>query len=173
MDLHKGRDHGRAVRKRAPDLKLLVQMLYVGAIIYIKDANTEMSVTTHMCAASRAAAESTPHTNMCTQQGPPAVGKAKTVPNEDGAPNKNLLDWRNTATVPVSQLTKAIKVWEQELVGDTNRDFILEGVRHGFKLIDAEAAPAPSNTRNYKSASVANRDETRNRYTRKLGRDDI
>lgn len=38
-------------------------------------------------------------------------------------------------------------------MGDFDRDFILDGVRNGFRIIDVDAAPVPASMENYKSAT--------------------
>ena len=34
------------------------------------------------------------------------------------------------------QIVKALPVWEKELEGDEDRDFIINGIKYGFKLVD-------------------------------------
>jgi len=44
-------------------------------------------------------------------------------------------------------------VWEQELQGDPDRDFILSGVQHGFHIVDSSDQPEPAETDNYPSTA--------------------
>ena len=37
---------------------------------------------------------------------------------------------------PTRQIVKALPVWEKELEGDEDRDFIINGIKYGFKLVD-------------------------------------
>jgi hypothetical protein len=44
--------------------------------------------------------------------------------------------------VPVTaSVTKKIQVWEQELGEDPERDFILQGMTHGFKILNTDSVP--------------------------------
>ena len=45
------------------------------------------------------------------------------------------------------------QVWEDELAGDPDRDFILDGVWNGFRIIDEDSILAPASMDNYKSAT--------------------
>ena len=40
----------------------------------------------------------------------------------------------------VPNFTSVQPVWERELVGDPDQDFILDGVRNGFRIIVEDAA---------------------------------
>ena len=42
--------------------------------------------------------------------------------------------------------------WEEELQGDIDREFILEGIRNGFDIIDTDAEPNPVHCENHRSA---------------------
>ena len=42
--------------------------------------------------------------------------------------------------------------WEEELRGDIDREFILEGIRNGFDIIDTDAEPNPVHCENHRSA---------------------
>ena len=42
--------------------------------------------------------------------------------------------------------------WEEELCGDIDREFILDGIQNGFNIIDADADPKPVHCENHKSA---------------------
>lgn len=42
--------------------------------------------------------------------------------------------------------------WEEELCNDIDRDFILDGIKHGFDIIDKNAQPTPVHCENHASA---------------------
>lgn len=46
-----------------------------------------------------------------------------------------------------------LAAWEEELENDDDRDFILNGLRNGFDIIDSDACPAVVECENHKSAS--------------------
>ena len=48
-----------------------------------------------------------------------------------------------------------VPAWERELQGDVDADFILEGVRYGFHIVDASHPPMTARMRNYSSATNA------------------
>ena len=45
-----------------------------------------------------------------------------------------------------------VEVWDRELMGDPDRDFILRGVTEGFHIINPDAVIEEAFTKNYKSA---------------------
>ena len=45
-----------------------------------------------------------------------------------------------------------LAAWEEELQDDEDRDFILNGITHGFDIIDKDATPRPVESDNHKSA---------------------
>ena len=45
-----------------------------------------------------------------------------------------------------------LTAWEEELQDDVDRDFILNGIMHGFDIIDKDAKPKPVQCENHKSA---------------------
>ena len=45
-----------------------------------------------------------------------------------------------------------LAAWEEELQNDEDRDFILNGITHGFDIIDKDATPRPVECDNHKSA---------------------
>ena len=49
-------------------------------------------------------------------------------------------------------LSHCYKAWEEELADDKDRDFLLNGIRHGFDIVDSTAAPIPVDTPNNRSA---------------------
>jgi hypothetical protein len=55
--------------------------------------------------------------------------------------------------VPKAPVTLCIDRWREELKDDPNREFILSGIESGFKLIDDDASPVPSECDNYKSTA--------------------
>lgn len=46
----------------------------------------------------------------------------------------------------------AVAAWESELEGDPDRDFLLDGIRNGFHIVDPHAPIQPSSLPNHKSA---------------------
>lgn len=46
-----------------------------------------------------------------------------------------------------------VEVWDRELMGDPDRDFILRGVKEGFHIINPDAVIEEAFTKNYKSAT--------------------
>lgn len=44
-------------------------------------------------------------------------------------------------------------MWENELINDPDRDFLLDGIRHGFRITDENKYVTPVETDNYKSAT--------------------
>jgi hypothetical protein len=52
---------------------------------------------------------------------------------------------------PVSPVTSCLEVWCTELVGDPNAAFILEGIEHGFMLIDSDIILPKANCKDYNS----------------------
>jgi hypothetical protein len=154
------KQHVKTHQRRQAQRSYLL-MLTVGVLISIKGARMATNATTRMYAAWTDAAGSTqPTSTHKPQVAPPAQGAVipKTFPDVKGSPIPELPEWQNTARVPVPNITKCIETWEKELANDIDREFILTGIKEGFKLIDPEAKPAPSNTTNYKSASVTNKD---------------
>ena len=57
-------------------------------------------------------------------------------------------------------MTQAITAWQAELVNDYDADYLLSGIKEGFLITDEDANPVRSCTRNYKSATVTNREAT-------------
>lgn len=55
-----------------------------------------------------------------------------------------------------SALTDCVGIWERELSTDTDRDYILSGVKHGFDILDGQRPPLRASMSNYKSANVSN-----------------
>ena len=45
-----------------------------------------------------------------------------------------------------------LTAWEEELQDDVDREFILNGIKHGFDIIDTDANPEPVECSNHKSA---------------------
>ena len=44
-------------------------------------------------------------------------------------------------------------VWENELIGDVDRDFLLKGIFEGFDIVDDNVKPLPAECNNYLSAT--------------------
>jgi hypothetical protein len=57
---------------------------------------------------------------------------------------------------PICAATVAIDIWDTELQGDMDHDFIIAGLKDGFRILDAEGELPPMDRRNYKSTSVSN-----------------
>ena len=53
---------------------------------------------------------------------------------------------------PTSSLGLRLSAWEEELKGDIDRKFILNGIKNGFDIIDVAAEPKPVQCDNHKSA---------------------
>ena len=51
-----------------------------------------------------------------------------------------------------SQSSLCLAAWEEELGNDIDRDFILDGIKNGFDIIDTTANPSPVQCDNHKSA---------------------
>lgn len=51
-----------------------------------------------------------------------------------------------------SQSSLCLAAWEEELGNDIDRDFILDGIKNGFDIIDTSANPSPVQCDNHKSA---------------------
>lgn len=49
-------------------------------------------------------------------------------------------------------LSSCLSVWEEELSGDPDRNFILNGLRYGFDIIDEDASPSSAHCPNHPSA---------------------
>ncbi|MEW8547701.1 MAG: reverse transcriptase domain-containing protein [Candidatus Thiodiazotropha sp.] len=49
----------------------------------------------------------------------------------------------------------SIAAWEEELGNDVDRDFILNGLKNGFDIIDGDASPTPVHCENHRSAMPA------------------
>ena len=49
-----------------------------------------------------------------------------------------------------------LAAWEEELGNDSDRTFILNGIKHGFDIIDDDADIAPASCRNHPSARPNN-----------------
>ena len=129
----------QTVRKNRGSLSQL--MLLAGVLIYTRDAPMGRIVTTPMSAAWTDAEASTPHTNTPGDQHAQGGVIPNPAPDEDGTKDKKSPEWRHTATVPVAEITNCLSVWEEELKNDPDREFILDGICNGFRLIDPEADP--------------------------------
>ena len=46
-----------------------------------------------------------------------------------------------------------VKIWERELKGDCDENFLIQGVTHGFKLVDDNCSPLKGECNNYLSAT--------------------
>ena len=53
---------------------------------------------------------------------------------------------------PNPGLAQCYAAWDEELEGDIDREFILNGIRHGFDIVDPGATPTPVETDNNRSA---------------------
>ena len=59
----------------------------------------------------------------------------------------------SSPTVPMAPVTKCLDRWRTELQDDPHKDFILEGIEFGFKLVDEGVSPPPTSCDNYGSAT--------------------
>jgi hypothetical protein len=74
--------------------------------------------------------------------------------------SESQLYWSNECfdfDVPECKVTKCISVWEKELLGDTHEEYLLNGLRNGFCIVDELDYPVSSVRRNYRSTTMANR----------------
>ena len=53
---------------------------------------------------------------------------------------------------PRPSFSLCLSAWEEELHGDIDREFILDGIKNGFNIIDADADPKPVHCEYHKSA---------------------
>ena len=58
----------------------------------------------------------------------------------------------NVSASPRHGLSLCLSAWEEELENDVDREFILNGIRNGFDIIDTDASPVPVECENHKSA---------------------
>ncbi len=49
--------------------------------------------------------------------------------------------------------TLCVDAWRQELAGDPDEHFLLDGVENGFRIVDSGSVVAPASTDNYKSVT--------------------
>ena len=54
---------------------------------------------------------------------------------------------------PNPRLAQCYAVWEKELARDKDRDFLLNGIKNGFNIVDLAAVPTPVETPNNRSAA--------------------
>jgi hypothetical protein len=57
---------------------------------------------------------------------------------------------------PTASVTRCIHVWEKELADSSDKSFILEGLKDGFKIVDSETVPLSCERENYKSTAGDN-----------------
>jgi hypothetical protein len=57
-----------------------------------------------------------------------------------------------------ASLTLCLKSLEKHLAGDEDYDYIIEGVSNGFRIIDEKVFPVTAACKNYRSATLTNRD---------------
>jgi hypothetical protein len=60
-------------------------------------------------------------------------------------------------TVPIASVTGSLDVWETELVEDFDKNFLLDGIRSGFSIVDSNASGNATYRRNYKSTQLGNK----------------
>jgi hypothetical protein len=65
--------------------------------------------------------------------------------------------------VPIANVTKKIDQWSSLLLGDENEEFILDGIRHGFCIVDNLEKPKSFKRSNYKSTGFENKLKVENR----------
>jgi hypothetical protein len=61
---------------------------------------------------------------------------------------------------PLSQMSLSIDNWEKFLKLDSDAAFLLDGVRNGFNITNADMRMSSTKCRNYRSATVASREES-------------
>jgi hypothetical protein len=86
------------------------------------------------------------------------VNPIDVVPVEVIHPDISRHSWSGEQTSPVTAtMTTNLACWQYYLKNDVSKDFILDGVKHGFRLIDEDVTPNHFFTRNYKSATSLSR----------------
>jgi hypothetical protein len=56
-----------------------------------------------------------------------------------------------------AKITSCLEKWRLELETDIDRDYLLEGIEHGFHIIDIQCLPSNMSRANYKSTSGENK----------------
>ena len=59
--------------------------------------------------------------------------------------------------VPKAKVTEQIEVWTHELLGDDQAEYLLDGLKNGFSIVDSNAVPPRTFRRNYKSTMNENK----------------
>jgi hypothetical protein len=72
--------------------------------------------------------------------------------------------------VPVAMVTKHIEKWKSELLGDENETYLLNGLTHGFNIIDSPLTPKSTFRRNYRSTGGINRPKVETRLLEEIQR---
>ena len=67
------------------------------------------------------------------------------------SPSVNSLDTCHMS--PAGGLTSKLQTWEQYLINDFDKDFILNGIKFGFNIVDNDVTPLPAECDNYLSAT--------------------
>jgi hypothetical protein len=62
----------------------------------------------------------------------------------------------NIGLVPRSEMSMCVDTWRAELGDDMDSELLIDGILHGFRLVDVDAVPAPSDCGNYKSCLTSN-----------------
>jgi hypothetical protein len=61
-------------------------------------------------------------------------------------------------SAPISPLTLHVDTWNSELIDDSDREFIMDGVMNGFRLVDIGSEPLEADCDNCKSAASVSKD---------------
>ena len=85
----------------------------------------------------------------------PAVERLAAVEPSRDLLEDHVSDFKHLQTIP--DVTKCIDAWNDELLGDLDRDYLLEGLKEGFNIIDSDYIPHSMNRSNYKSTAGVNK----------------
>jgi hypothetical protein len=59
----------------------------------------------------------------------------------------------------VSDMTKCYEAWESFLVNDSDKEYLLNGVHNGFRLLESDIDIKSCNCKNYRSATCTNHEQ--------------
>ena len=93
----------------------------------------------------------------CTLELPKITSSIKPVMNVDVLKPQTPLNHGGYVPTTVS-LTLRLGSWEKHLAGDVDYDYIIEGVTNGFRIIDEHVFPVTTTCKNYRSATLTNRE---------------
>ena len=59
------------------------------------------------------------------------------------------------SSLPAKPKTLNLSAWRRKLVGDVDGEFLLQGIEHGFHIVNSSNPPSPAFMHNYRSATMA------------------